>query len=77
MAKVSVRYKAMALLLNRCFKIVAPIVRFCVYCMFCFSLLCVLSRFDGEDKAGCFSLFVFLVSCDCYCSLALTHVSVS
>ena len=28
---------------------------------------------DGEERAGCFTLFVFLVSCDCYCSVALPH----
>ena len=27
----------------------------------------------GEERAGCFTLFVFLMSCDCYCSVALHH----
>ena len=51
---------------------VAPIVGFCVCSMFCCTLLCVLivlqsSCWETErerERAGCFSLFVFLVSCD-------------
>ena len=35
----------------------------------------VLSSFcyhlEGEEKAGCFSLFAFLMSYSCYCSVAL------
>ena len=26
-----------------------------------------------QEKAGCFTLIVFLMSCDCHCSLALPH----
>ena len=43
--------------------------RFCNCSMFCCVLLCVHSslcnHLDGEERAGCFALFVFLVSCDC------------
>ena len=53
--------------------IVAPIVGFCncSICMFCCALLYVHSSFDGEERAGCFILLVFLVSRDCY--VALPH----
>ena len=43
--------------------------------MFCCSFLCVHSSFcnhlDGEERAGCFALFVLLVSRDC--CVALPH----
>ena len=57
---------------------VAPIVGFCVCSMFCCTLLCILSSFavimhDGEERAGWFILSVFLMSCYCYCSVALPH----
>ena len=39
--------------------IVTPIVGFCNCSMFCCALLYVL--LDGEEKAGCFALFVFLM----------------
>ena len=43
--------------------------------MFCFALLYVNSSFfnhlDGDERAGCFTLFVFLVSRDC--CVALSH----
>ena len=60
---------------------VAPIVGFCVCSMFCCALLFVLSSFaiilsDGEERAGCFTLCVFLVYCGCYCSGALPHDNV-
>ena len=47
--------------------IVALIVGFCVCSMFCCALLCVLSSFaiismEKRERAGCLSLFVFLVS---------------
>ena len=32
--------------------------------MFCCVLLGVLNNLDGEERAGRFTLFVFLVSCD-------------
>ena len=47
---------------------VTPIVGFSYCSMFCCALLYVHSVFnhlDGEERAGCFTLFVFLVSRDC------------
>ena len=29
--------------------------------------------FDLEKKTGCFTLIVYLVFCDCYCSVALSY----
>ena len=44
-------------------------VGFCVWSFFCYTLLSVLFSFtivfDEEERAGCFALIVFLVSCDC------------
>ena len=41
--------------------------------MFCFKLLYVPSSFcnhlDGEERAGCFVSFVFLMSRDCFVAL--------
>ena len=37
--------------------------------MFCCALLYVHSSFDGEERAGCFAWFVFLVSRDCCVAL--------
>ena len=34
-------------------------------------LLC--NHLDGEDRADRFIMFVFLMSCDCRCSVALPH----
>ena len=31
------------------------------------------NRLDEEDRADCFALIVFLMSCDCWCSVALPH----
>ena len=31
---------------------------------------------DEEERAGCFILFVFLMSCFSYCSVALPHSAV-
>ena len=42
----------------------------------CFVSFLVLHHLDGEERAGCFALFVLLVSCDCYCSVALSHGTV-
>ena len=52
------------------FFIVTPIVGVCNYSMFCCTLLYVHSSFKiilvrKREKADCFALFVFLVSCDC------------
>ena len=44
--------------------------------MFCVAVLCVLSSFAiilMGKRAGCFTLFVLLMSCGCYCSIALPH----
>ena len=27
----------------------------------------------GEERAGCYTLIVFLLSCDCQCSVSLSH----
>ena len=47
----------------------------CNCSMFCCALLCVHSSFanplDGEERADCFALFVFLVSREC--CVALPH----
>ena len=29
------------------------------------------NEWDGGERANCFTLIVFLMSCDCYCSVAL------
>ena len=34
------------------------------------------NQLDVEERAGCFTLVVFLVSCDCYYSVALPRVPV-
>ena len=39
----------------------------------CFVSFLVFSRLDGEERAVCLTLFVFMVSYDCYCSVALPH----
>ena len=55
------------------FLIVASIVGFCICSMFCCALLCAHKWFcnhlDGEERVGCFALFVFLVSRDCCVAL--------
>ena len=40
------------------------------------SFLVVQSSSRGRDKAGCFNLIVFLASCGCWCSVALSHGAV-
>ena len=47
----------------------------------CFVVQCldVLSSFAiilTGKRADCFTFFVFVVSCDCYCSVALPHGTV-
>ena len=37
------------------------------------SFLVLRNLFDKEDRAGCFTLIPFLVSCDCKCSVAFHH----
>ena len=56
--------------------VVTPIVGFCSCTMFCCALLYVHSSFaiilmGKRERAGCFVLFVFLVSRDC--CVALPH----
>ena len=34
------------------------------------------NHLDKEERAVCFVLIVFLMSCDCYCSVALPHAAV-
>ena len=59
------------MVLNSCnIFIIMPtfLLAFCFGSLFCYSVLSVLSIFDhldGEDRAGCFTLIVFLVSCHC------------
>ena len=36
-----------------------------------YAILCVLSTFAKRD--GIFTFIVFLISCDCYCFVALPH----
>ena len=40
--------------------------RFVVHCFAC-------NHLDGEERAGCFALYVFLVSCDWCCSMAPSY----
>ena len=35
------------------------------------------NHLDGEERAGCFALTVFLMSCDSQCSVALPHGTLS
>ena len=47
--------------------------RFCVCSMFCctfFVSSLILTHLDGEERAVCFTLFVFFMACDCYVALA-------
>ena len=48
--------------------------------MFCCALIRVLSSFAiilmGEERAGCYTLFVFLMSCVCHCAVDLPHGAV-
>ena len=43
------------------------------YVLLCVTLFQLCHHLDGEEKAYCFALFVFLVSRDC--CVALPHVS--
>ena len=53
--------------------IVTPIVGFCVLCFVVRYLVSILvsNHLDGEERAGCFALFVLLVYRDC--CVALPH----
>ena len=47
--------------------------------LYCYVVLCVLSSFAiilGEKTAYCFTLTVFLMSCDWQCSVVLPHGAV-
>ena len=63
-------------LLIRC-KIVVTIVVLCIWSMFYCSLPCILSSIAiilmWEERAGCLTLFVFLVSLNCYYSVVHPH----
>ena len=76
-ARAAVSEAMVLLLLIRCL-LFLPLYGFCNCSMFCFEVLSALSSFamDGEEDAGCFTLFVFLVSCVCYCSVALPRGAV-
>ena len=60
--------------------IAAPIVGISVCSMFYWAFLCLLFLFcnhlGGDKIAGCFTLFVILVTCNCYCSVAVPRGSV-
>ena len=50
-------------------------------CLF-YVLLCITfgpfefcNHLDGEERAGCLTVFDFLMSCDCCCSVALPRWS--
>ena len=40
------------------------VIQYFVSVLFC-------NRLDGDERAGCFGLTVFLVSCNCQCSVSL------
>ena len=46
-----------------------------VFVMLCITLCPFLfcNHPDEEERAGCFDLMIFLMSCDCKCSVALPH----
>ena len=60
---------------------VASIVGFSNCSRFCWALLGVQYLFcnhlDGEERAVCFSLFIFLVSCDCCVALPSSSTGLS
>ena len=62
------------------FSIVAPVVGVLCLFLFYYAILSVISSFcnhlDGEKRVDCFTLTVFLMSCDCYCFVALPHGAV-
>ena len=41
------------------------------FVLHCFVYSLISTDLDWEERAGCFTLFTFLVSCDCY--VALPH----
>ena len=44
---------------------------------FWYAFLCIFLFLDGEERAGCLALIVFLTSCYCTCSVALPHGAVA
>ena len=47
--------------------------------LFCYAFLCPSSSgiiLTRRNRAGCFVLVVFLMSCGCWCSVALPHDAV-
>ena len=62
--------------------IVAPIVCGDFVLRLCSVVNCLVSfrfciRLGGKETAGCFALVVFLVSCGCWCSVALPRGAVT
>ena len=47
-------------------------------CVPCLVVQCFVSfHLDGDKLAVCFTLIVFLMSCDCHCSVALPRAAAS
>ena len=68
MAKAAVRSKAVVLLLLTCCLLLLQLWESVVVLCFVYVTLCPFwfcSHLDGEESAGCFAWFVFLVSRDC------------
>ena len=78
LALADYRTKAVVLLLLIRCSLLPLLLGFCVCSMFCCAVICVLSSFAiilmGLERADCFTLFVFLVYCDCKCSVAFLEV---
>ena len=80
-ARAAIRFKAVVLLLLiNCF-MHFPLFVGILY--LAFILLCITlcphwfsNHLDDEERACCFALFVFLVSCNCKCSVALPRVAI-
>ena len=75
MASAAVSSKVVVLLLlTRCLLLLS-LQGFCVCVIFCCAVrvrfLVLQSSWWGRERAVFFTLFVFLLSCDCYCAVAL------
>ena len=46
------------------------------FIMYLYVFLLVCKHIDEEENDSCFALIVFLMSCDCKCSVALPHDAV-
>ena len=66
-AQAAVRSKAVVLLLLTCCLMLLPLWDSVI--VICFVVRFFMSLFDGEERAGCFALFVFLASHDCCVAL--------